>query len=103
MLFVACEHRRKRKLADINTLTGGTVVTDNELGDAVIRESEAVMLAAGGAVAPAWFGPAINAAINTAIAPVLAAQANERVYRRNYVCFHQQTFFTQNCLIRQLL
>ncbi len=102
MLFFARENRRKRKLANLNTLTGGTVFTDNELGDAVIRESEAIVLATGGAVAPAWFGPAINAAmknsvnavINTAIAPLLAAQANERVYRHNYICFRQQIFFS---------
>jgi hypothetical protein len=80
---VGREHRRKRKLATINETTRGIVVTDDDVGAAVIRESQAVVIAAGGNIAPAWFVPAINAAI----APLLAAQANERIFRRNHVNF----------------
>jgi hypothetical protein len=88
-IVVGREHRRKRKLATINESTRGVVVTDDDVGAAVIRESQAVIIAAGGNIAPAWFVPAMNAAltpaINAAIAPLIAAQANERIFRRNHV------------------
>lgn len=83
------EVKTKRKAANINADSLGNIITDAELGQAAVREAEAIFIAGGG-VAPAWFGPTLN----NALAPVNAQFENIRLHSRNFrVCLLCSCFF----------
>jgi hypothetical protein len=119
------EHQRKRKLARISQDSLGVFVSEQEVGDAVLRESQAVSIALlgqaapGGVQAPAWFGPALNAALapihtnlnvlNTSVAAINAKLApldakldviSDSVHRLESGLDNQRIFRKNNQVIR---
>lgn len=77
----ARRYSRVYNLVETTTAVGIQLILDRDLGLIEIRKAQAVSQAAGGAVAPPWFAPAITAALAANLPPMITAALRPVNYR----------------------